>query len=60
MKKKKRYIQRQEKKVINTETNHIYTSINEVARVFKKSPSHMTRLIKKNKFNLKFLADASI
>jgi len=48
------------KKVINTETNHIYTSINEVARVFKKSPSHMTRLIKKNKFNLKFLADASI
>jgi hypothetical protein len=43
------------KKVINMETNHIYSSISEVAQIYGKSPSHMTRLIKKNKFNLKFL-----
>jgi hypothetical protein len=43
------------KKVINTETNQIYLSICEVAKIYNKSNSHMTRLIKKNKFNLKFL-----
>lgn len=43
------------KKVINTESKHIYPSITEVALVYGKSPSHMTRLIKKNKFNLKFI-----
>ncbi len=48
------------KKVINTETNEVYASIQETAIVFNKSASHMTRLIKKNKFNLKFLTDANI
>jgi len=43
------------KKVVDTVNNIIYNSIQEVADVFKKSPSHMTRLIKANKFNLKFL-----
>ena len=43
------------KKVIDLATNVIYDSIQDVAKVFGKSPSHMTRLIKVNKFNLKFL-----
>jgi hypothetical protein len=43
------------KKVVDTVNNIIYNSIQEVADIFKKSPSHMTRLIKANKFNLKFL-----
>ena len=43
------------KKVIDTVNNIIYNSIQDVANVFQKSPSHMTRLIKANKFNLKFL-----
>jgi hypothetical protein len=43
------------KKVIDLTTNVIYDSIQDVAKVFGKSPSHMTRLIKVNKFNLKFL-----
>lgn len=43
------------KKVIDLTNNIIYNSIQDVAKVFEKSPSHMTRLIKINKFNLKFL-----
>jgi hypothetical protein len=43
------------KKVIDLKNNITYDSIKDVALVFKKSPSHMTRLIKQNKFNLKFL-----
>jgi hypothetical protein len=43
------------KKVIDLTNNIIYNSIQDVAKVFEKSPSHMTRLIKTNKFNLKFL-----
>ena len=43
------------KKVIDLKNNITYDSIKDVALIFKKSPSHMTRLIKQNKFNLKFL-----
>lgn len=43
------------KQVLNTLTNIIYPSIQDVAIVFGKSPSHMTRLIKLNKYNLKFI-----
>lgn len=43
------------KQVINTITNVIYPSIQDAALIFGKSPSHMTRLIKLNKYNLKFI-----
>lgn len=43
------------KKVINTSTGEIFESITETAIKYNKSPSHMTRLIKLNKYNLKFI-----
>lgn len=43
------------KKILDTENNIIYRTISEVAIKYNFSPQHMTRLIKKNMFNLKFL-----